>query len=298
MALEVPGESPALLPPTALDGSPLQGRVILLHAEQGLGDALQFIRYAAPGPGPRRPGDRGLGGSARPAPGELPGHRPRGGVGDPLPHFDVYAPLLSLPRLLGTTLATVPAMVPYLAAAADLVAQRRREFARLPGFRLGIAWQGNPRYRQDGLRSFRLEQLEPLAGIAGVRLVSLQVGPGSEQLGERAGRFTVAEPDGGPADLMDTAGLLQNLDLVVAPDTAVAHLAGALGVPAWVALPVAADWRWLVERSDSPWYPTLRLFRQARWGDWGAVFERMAGAAAARLGAEGDDPGPRGRVRR
>jgi hypothetical protein len=154
---------------------------------------------------------------------------------------------------------------------------------------LGIAWQGNPRHKWDRHRSFPLAQLEPLARIEGVTLVSLQKGPGTEQLALLGDRFPVLdlgpELDGGGAAFVDTVAVLGCLDLVVCSDTAVAHLAGALAVPVWVALASIVDWRWLLAREDSPWYPTMRLFRQERLGEWAPVFARMA-AALDRLVAE------------
>jgi hypothetical protein len=153
-----------------------------------------------------------------------------------------------------------------------------RERGPADGFHIGIAWQGNLDFGRDHHRSFRLAQFEPLSRLDGVRLFSLQVGFGSEQLGEVAGRFAVTDLGGRLQDFLDTAAVVQGLDLVIAPDTALAHLAGALGVPVWLALPFASDWRWLADRDDSPWYPTMRLFRQRRWGDWDEVFARIAGA--------------------
>jgi hypothetical protein len=135
----------------------------------------------------------------------------------------------------------------------------------------------------DRHRSFRLDQFEPLARLDGVRLVSLQNGFGTEQLVEVADRFAVIDLGGRFEDFMDSAAVLSNLDLVIAPDTSVAHLAGALGVPVWVALPFAPDWRWLLDREDSPWYPTMRLFRQRDWGDWNEVFKRMGRDLGAKL---------------
>jgi hypothetical protein len=199
--------------------------------------------------------------------------------GTPASDFEVYAPVMSLPRIFGTTLATIPADVPYLFPDASLVAQWRDELGpRSSGsaFKVGIAWQGNPGHGNDRQRSFRLDQLEPLARIAGVRLHSLQKGAGTEQLAELGDRFEVIELGSRLDDLMDTAAVMAYLDLIVTPDTSIAHLAGAIGAPAWVALPLAPDWRWLLGRDDSPWYPTLRLFRQERRGDWHNVFNRMA----------------------
>jgi hypothetical protein len=188
--------------------------------------------------------------------------------------------MLDVPRIFGTTRETVPAEVPYLAAEAALVEAWRSQLAGLDGFRIGIAWQGNPAYRGDLARSIPLAHFAALARVPGVRLVSLQKGPGTEQLAEARGRFEVLDlgdrlDAAGP--FLDTAAVMRNLDLVVTSDTVAAHLAGALGVPVWVALSTASDWRWLLDRDDSPWYPTMRLFRQRRPGDWDEVFARIAG---------------------
>jgi hypothetical protein len=146
---------------------------------------------------------------------------------------------------------------------------------------VGIAWQGNPKWSQDRFRSIPLGEFSALARIEGVRLISLQKGDGSEQLRGLAGRFAVTDwterLDQTSGAFMDTAALMKNLDLVVTPDTAIGHLAGALGVRVWSALPYAPDWRWQLEREDCPWYPTMRLFRPSRRGQWGDVLERMAG---------------------
>jgi tetratricopeptide (TPR) repeat protein len=274
------------------DGGDLSGRTILLHAEQGLGDTLQFVRYTALvkrrggnvlllGPTPlarllcRTPGiDRVLATDLDPA--TVPEEQ--------LPPFDVHAPLLSLPRIFGTTGADIPADVPYLSADPDAVGRLRGVFEASPGFRVGIVWQGNPRYRLDRLRSFPLARLAPLAGVQGVRFIALQQGAGSEQLGATPGRFPVAEArtflGHPPRDFLETAAILPHLDLVVTADSAVGHLAGGMGIRTWLALPYAAEWRWLADRDDSPWYPGHRLFRQETPGDWDGVFRRMADALA------------------
>ncbi len=191
---------------------------------------------------------------------------------------------MSLPGLLGVTAETIPAPIPYLAAEPDRLSRWRERLAAHRGFRVGVVWQGNPSYPRDSSRSFPLALLAPLARVAGVRLVSLQKGPGVEQLGTLGGRFAVVdlghELDAGPAAFVDTAAVMKCLDLVVSADTATVHLAGALGVPAWVPLSTAADWRWFRDREDSPWYPSVRLFRQERRGEWGPVFDRMAAALA------------------
>jgi hypothetical protein len=176
--------------------------------------------------------------------------------------------------------------VPYLEARPDLVGRWREELRPPGGFLVGIAWKGNPAHREDRLRSVGLDRFEPLARLPGVRLIGLQKGPGAEQIAELAGRLDVADLGRRLDDFVDTAAVMRNLDLVVSVDSAPAHLAGALGVPTWVALPFAPDWRWLLGREDSPWYPSMRLFRQAAPGDWDGVFARMAEALERWLAAE------------
>jgi hypothetical protein len=202
----------------------------------------------------------------------------------------VHAPLMSFPSIARTTPETLPNR-PYLAADQATVDKWRPILARALGvddlskvYKIGIAWQGNPDNRIDRWRSFPLVQLGPLAEQPGVRLVSLQKGAGTEQIGALAGQFAVTELDpfmeGGTdrRDFLDTAAIMQLLDLVVAPETAVAHLAGALGVKTWLALSYVGDWRWMIIREDSPWYPSMRLFRQSKMNLWDDVFHNMADA--------------------
>jgi hypothetical protein len=263
-------------PQPVWDGSPLDGRPILLWTEQGLGDSIQFIRYA------QVVAARG---------GRVILHCPRSlarilatcpGVsqlvveGGPLPEFDCHAPLMSLPRILGTTLETIPARVPYLSAEPGLAESWSASLQSPDGFKVGIAWQGNPDHKKDRHRSFPLSRFQPLAAIPGVRLYSLQKEPGSEQLRSAGPELPVIELGPRLNDFMDTAAAVRNLDLIICPDTSLAHLAAAMGVPVWVALPFACDWRWLLHRDDTPWYPTLRLYRQRRWGDWDDVFAMIA----------------------
>jgi tetratricopeptide (TPR) repeat protein len=276
--------------PPVWDGSPLSGRTILLHAEQGFGDTIQFVRYAAL--------VKQSGGTVivecqkplRPLLESCPGIDHLVVAGSELPAFDFQAPLLSVPRILKTSLATVPAQIPYLFPSAEREGKWRRRLARYPGFKIGIAWQGNPRYGKDRQRSLRLVDFAILARVEGVCLISLQKGPGAEQLCDADDSFPVinlgSDLDTKCGAFMDTAAVMKSLDLVIAPDTAIAHLAGALGVPAWVALSYVPDWRWLLEREDSPWYPSMRLFRQTQAGDWNGVFERMALRLSERLGAK------------
>jgi Flp pilus assembly protein TadD len=270
-------------------GEALRGHTILLWAEQGLGDVLQFVRYA---PQVRERGGRVLvevPAGLIPMLGHCPGIDRLVPSGEPPSPSDVHAPLLSLPGILHTTLSTVPADVPYLAAEPARIDRWRSAVEAVPGFRVGIAWQGSPRHPADHQRSIPLRHFAALARVPGMSLVSLQKGAGQEQLAEVARDWPVHDlgPGLDPQDaiLLDTAAVMTQLDLVITCDSALAHLAGALGVPVWVALFFAHDWRWLAGRDDSPWYPTMRLFRQRRWGDWDEVFTRMAGELARRHSA-------------
>jgi hypothetical protein len=261
------------------DGSDLHGRTILLTAEQGLGDMLQFIRYA--------PMVKDRGGTvvlACPAIMLPVLSRCRGidrfvSEGEPLPAFDVQAPLMSLPAIFKTTLATIPACVPYVFCDPGLVERWQRELSRWDVFKVGIAWQGNPFHRWGHHRSFGLAPLASLARLDGVRLFSLQRVHGLNELEVSVSQLPIEtfgpEFDVSSGAFMDTMAVMRQLDLVVTPDTALAHLAGALGVPVWIPLSVIADWRWMVGRSDSPWYPTMRLFRQTELGNWLPVFEQI-----------------------
>jgi tetratricopeptide (TPR) repeat protein len=267
------------------DGSPLAGRTIMLHAEQGLGDTLQFIRYV---PLVKQRGARVIVVAQKALLRLLkscPGIDDLMAQGDPIPPFDVHAPLLSLPRLFDTLPATIPARGPYLFAEPPLVERLRQELGPTPGFRIGIAWRGSRGHALDRYRSFAIAQLEPIAEVPGVRLFSLQKEAGSEEVAALDGRFAVTDLGPRLDDFADTAAVMKNLDMVISTDTSVLHLAGALAMPAWGALAAASDWRWLLEREDSPWYPTLRLFRQARLGDWPEVFVRMAGTLREQLAA-------------
>jgi hypothetical protein len=258
------------------DGTPLNGRTIFLYPDGGVGDALQYVRYA---PLVQQCGGKVVIGCSPLL------HRLFGncrcidrlvGAEPALPDFDVQAALMDLPNLFATTLTAIPADIPYLFADPELVAKWRRELERLPGFQVGLLWQGNPKYDRDGQRSAPLACFELLGQIPGVRLFSLQVGHGVEQLphipfplADLGSRFDLSSFD-------DVAAVVTNLDLVISVDSVIAHLAGALGTPVWVALSYSPDPRWMPEREDSPWYPTMRLFRQRTPGDWKSVFDRMA----------------------
>ncbi len=267
-------------------GEDLVGKTILLHAEQGFGDTLQFIRYA---PVVKERGARVI--VVCPDPlvrllVESPGIDELYAASSTLPDFDFHAPLMSLPAILKTTLETIPATVPYLLADEEEgVEVWKQELAALPGFKIGVAWQGNPAHRLDRDRSFPLTALAPLGVTEGLHLISLQKGFGTEQLRSLNGRFPIHELTGfeqGGGDFLETARLIKSLDLVVTPDSAIAHLSGGLGVPVWLALPAVSECRWLLDREDSPWYPSMRLFRQTEPGEWSGVFRRMADALARR----------------
>jgi tetratricopeptide (TPR) repeat protein len=308
--------------PLWLGETSLAGRTILLHGEQGLGDVLQFCRFAPlvaalgerggiPGDVPRgTPGDMPSG-----VPWGVPWGVPRGANvvlevpymlmrlirtmpgsqrviahNEAPPEFDVHCPLLSLPLALGTTLATIPAMVPYLSADPDQERAWHIRLAALPGLRVGLVWAGNPRITDraasaiDRRRSMPLARLAPLGTVEGVSFVSLQKGPGAEQAKTPPRGMVLRDWTDELWDFADTAALVAGLDLVISVDTSVVHLAGALGKPVWVLNRYDACWRWLYGRTDSPWYPTARLFRQPAFGDWDSVIAEVATALRELVG--------------
>jgi tetratricopeptide (TPR) repeat protein len=282
---QLPGAEKRTFQQPRWDGSPLEGKTVLVFAEMGLGDTIHFLRY-------------------------LPMVKERGGTvllecqpalikllagvkgvdqlipaGAALPPFDVQFPLLSVPALFGTTLGTIPADIPYIKASPHQVEHWHQQITRATSFigeptatkkAIGIAWQSNVKHQGQCFKSIPLKYFEALARVPNVQIFSLQVGQGTEQLA--TAKFSVIDLGSrfDPKSLEDLAAVMMNLDLIVTIDTAVAHLAGALGVPVWVALPLVGCWRWQLERSDSPWYPTMRLFRQTKLHDWGDVFERIA----------------------
>ncbi len=287
--LQLPGAAVSSQCQPLWDGSPLDGRTIMLFLEQGVGDVFHFIRYV---PLLRERGARvlvecpsGLVPPLQNANLEIDQLVVRGAE---LPPFDVAAPLLSVPGILRTTVDTIPCDVPYLQADPTLVENWRDRVQAVSGYKIGIAWQGNKKHPEDRWRSMPLAQFEPLSRVEGATLISLQKGQGGEQV--RSCGFPVIdwtdEMDNTRGPFTDTAAVMKHLDLVVTCDSAVAHLAGALGVPVWTALPTAADWRWFQDWDDSPWYPTMRLFRQQEMGDWRDLFERIAAALAEETGTE------------
>jgi tetratricopeptide (TPR) repeat protein len=259
-------------------GQDVRGKTLVLYAEQGLGDTIQFCRYAklAEAKGANviiaAPANlsrllTSLSSTIRVA--NLQG---------PVPAFDYYAPLLSAPIMFGTTLENIPADVPYLRAESEVTVLWGKRIGT-NGFKVGICWQGNKMTADDGRRSIPPRYFEHFAQISGLRLISIQVGEGIEQLQDLAPGIEIEslgeEFNAGPDAFVDSAGVIANLDLVITADTAVAHLAGALGCPTWVVLRHSPDWRWLLNRADTPWYPNVSLFRQPSAGDWRSVFLEM-----------------------
>jgi tetratricopeptide (TPR) repeat protein len=267
-------------------GEELQGCLILLHAEQGLGDTIQFCRYAAM--------VAALGGSVilqvqagverlmRSLPIVKAAIAQIAVLGAKPPDFDLQCPLMSLPAVFGTVVETVPWPGAYLAADPELIEQKRAQFAPAAHcLRIGIAWAGNPRYKADSQRSMDLKTLLPLLVTPGVAWVSLQKGEPPSQLAQLPSGVAVRDGSSNDADLADTAALIATLDLVISTDTSIAHLAGAMGKPVWILLPHLADWRWMQRIETTPWYPTARLFRQREAGDWPEVLHRIATALEA-----------------
>jgi Tfp pilus assembly protein PilF len=267
---------PRKFPQPRWDGSDLAGKTILLYAEQGFGDTIHMARYA---PLVAARGGRvilecqpplsrlllNLSGVERIIP-----------AGERLPPFDVHCPLLSLPLLFKTTVETIPASVPYLRAEPELVEQWSKKLPRDVGVQyVGLVWAGRPENKNDRNRSMRLKDFAPLAAIKNVRFVSLQLGPAAAQSRRPPPGLELIDFTSDLHDFADTAGMMAHLDLVIAVDTSVAHLAGALAKPVWVLIPTMPDWRWMLQREDSPWYPTMRLFRQTTRGDWNEVMQRV-----------------------
>jgi hypothetical protein len=258
-------------------GEPLRGRTILLHAEQGFGDALQFIRYA---PMVAARGGRvilGVYPGIAPLLARMPGIAQVVDLGGMLPPFDLHCSLMSLPLVFGTDMDSIPATIPYLTVPADRLSRWRVRLGPRRGLRVGVAWSGNPQHRDDARRSIPFATFSALladrAGIAfhvvqtqlrDADRVALQDFP---HVRNHANTLT---------DFADAGALVSLMDVVISVDTAVVHLAGALGRPVWLLLAQLADWRWLLERDDSPWYPSVWLLRQSERGDWGSILAVVA----------------------
>jgi tetratricopeptide (TPR) repeat protein len=257
-------------------GEDLFEKRILLHAEQGYGDTLQMIRYAS------LVADRGARVFVE-CPQELltllagtPGVGLVLGRGESFPEFDFHCPLMSLPKAFGTTLETIPQTVPYIIANPALIKiWKARVDAKGEGFRVGLVWAGNPEHLNDRNRSCSSETLSLLAQVKDVQFYSLQIGGAGKETTGTTPSFGMIDLTGLIRNFSDTAALIENLDLVISVDTAVAHLSGALGRMIWTMLPFSPDWRWLLGRGDSPWYPTMRLYRQPEPGNWKEVVKKV-----------------------
>jgi tetratricopeptide (TPR) repeat protein len=266
-------------------GEDLQDKTLLIWTEQGLGDSLMMMRY-------------------------LPLLKAKGAaavvvycgcelvklmltktslvVDNKTPMqsdlFDVHCPIMSLPYAFGTTLETIPSNIPYLDAPAALTEKWSKQLSKFGGLKVGLAWAGNKDMKKDHLRSIALERLAPLMSLQGVQFVSLQKGEASQQLKE--GGWRVLDWMDASGDLMDTAALIENLDLIISVDSAIAHLAGALGKPVWLLNRFESEWRWMMEREDSPWYPSMRIFRQPARHDWDGVIDVVRGELAKLIPAQ------------
>jgi len=268
-------------------GQDLTGKTILLYADQGLGDTIQFVRYvpllARLGANVVLEVQAGLKKIAKRVQGAT-------GVverGHPLPPFDFYCPMFSLPLAFKTTLPSIPSEIPYLSVDAQLVDSRQEKLAGFAvGPKVALSWAGNPGHHNERNRSMNLSQLALLGTVSGVQFFSLQKGEAGQQAANPPPGIQIIDWTDELRDFSDTAALVAQMDLVISVDTAVAHLAAAMGKPVWLLLPFVPDWRWLLNRDDSPWYPTMRLFRQKHRGDWQSVIAEVAGALKDMVSAD------------
>lgn len=275
------------IPAPEWHGESLENKILFVHAEQGIGDTLQFVRYL--------PLIDKHGGKIvlevqpllKRLLSRLPGIDGLIENGEMLPAMDFHVPLLNIPGIMRTDLSSIPSQVPYLSVDKEARDGWRRRLEILgPGIRVGIAWAGSPTHANDHNRSMALAQLAPLAAVSGVQWVSLQKGPAAGQIRDQDTGFELTDWTEDLHDFEDTAALVDCLDLVLAVDTSVVHLAGALNKPVWAMIPFAPDWRWLLDRTDSPWYPSLRLFRQSVRGNWDAVVSEVVQALKLRTKVE------------
>ncbi len=274
--------TPFRCPHPKWDGRPIPDQTLLIHTEQGAGDAIQLARYVPLAAERCKQLVLVCRADLIPIFATIPGIAQLREAGQiEVSEFDTYAALLSLPQVLDATLETIPAEVPYV----DGEAIRRRKKAGSvldlePSSRpkVGIVWAGSPTHQNDRRRSCPLKEFVPVLGTAGIDFYSLQKGPQCEELAQLPPEIKVQDLEPKLGDFGDTAVVVGQLDLVISVDTSVAHLAGALGKPVWTLLSYVSDWRWLLEGEETPWYPTMRLFRQSEPGDWAGVMERVAGA--------------------
>ncbi|MDE1181863.1 glycosyl transferase family 8 [Paraburkholderia sp.] len=260
------------------DGRPIPGKTLLIHDEQGFGDTFQFMRMV---PWAReRSGAKVIfevNREALPLASRTTGYDHLVARGDLPPPFDMHCELMDLPMAMGLTLSDLPGPMPYLSADPQRVEKWRRRLADLPRPLVALVWAGRPTHVNDARRSMHLDQLAPL-GASGATFVAIQKGPASEQAANPPEGMSVVSLSDEIVDFEDTAAILCVVDLLISVDSSPVHLAGALGRPAWVMLPMVPDWRWLLDRDDTPWYPGVRLFRQKAYGDWHHVISAMTDA--------------------
>ncbi len=271
------------------DGASFKGKRLYIQDEQGMGDTIQFLRYI---PMVKKLGGEIVFKTKKPLLDLISTFDGIDSLGiisrEKERHLssDLYAPILSLARIFRTTLQTIPENGPYLTAPGEKIEKWCKELTR-PGLNMGLVWAGNPNHKKDHLRSCKLNQFAPLTKIGGINWYGIQKGDAAEQAKVFHEHNFVTNFNGRLETFADTAGLIANLDLIISVDTAVAHLAGAMGKPVWVILPFSPDWRWMLDRDDSPWYPTMRLFRQPRHGDWDSVIHELQRALIHRMDNHG-----------
>jgi Tfp pilus assembly protein PilF len=266
---------PNFAQPLWLGENEIKDKTILLHGEQGFGDTIQFCRYV---PLVTARGARVLLGVQAPLLGLMASFADVAQViseKDKLPHFDLHCPLASLPLAFGTRIESIPANVPYLTASPESIRSQTFTPGSKGDLKIGLAWSGRPEHKNDANRSINLRSLLPLLDVK-ANFVSLQKDVRANDAAVLKCRSDLVHFADELKTFSDTAGVISKLDLVISVDTSVAHLAGALAKPVWILLPFVSDWRWLLDREDSPWYPTARLFRQTAPGDWSDVISRVA----------------------
>lgn len=266
-------------------GQPIAGKTLFIHDEQGYGDSFQFLRLAEVAR--QRSGARivlEVDPDILPLARRCQGYDVITGRGQLPPPFDCHCELMGLPQILGLTLADLPGAVSYLSPDADRVTRWRQRLAALPRPLVALVWAGRPTHSNDVNRSMKLAQLAPL-GRAAASFVSLQKGPAAQEAATPPEGLRVLPLGDEITDFEDTAAILSMCDVLISVDSSPVHLAGALGVPAWVLLPRTPDWRWLLDRPDTPWYPSVRLYRQPRHQDWLAPIEQAAADLTALVAA-------------
>jgi len=281
--------APALLPPNdrpLWDGAPMPNGTLLLIGDQGFGDTIQFCRYI-PEVAKICPNlIMACSSEMKPIVTQQPGIRQYFDRWEQMPAFDAYCSLSGLPRLFGTRLDNIPAPIPYVKADPAKVEQWRRRIEMLvpKGYRrLGLVWSGRPTHGNDFNRSMSLQKLGDLAKLDGVALLSVQMGPGQAEIGRYFGRAPLINLGAEIEDFTDTMAIFECIDRLVAVDTGVAHLAGAMGKPVSILMPYAPDWRWLLDRTDTPWYPTVTLHRQDAPGQWDGAIGKMLETVRAEI---------------